>query len=138
MSPRTLVAWAERIHVLDENGPTGQASGGKTACGRTVPVPKYRNDAVGIWREVGKPLGVSPTCARCRSMATVKRAANPVDAAYRVSERCQHEKVDGVLLDLTTARAIIAVYEKLSPENRAKMEAMTVTRAATIAWKLVS
>lgn len=63
---------------------------------------------------------------------------NPIDAAYRVSERCQAEEVDGVLLDFTSARAIIAVYEKLSAENRAKMETLHVERAADIAWKLVS
>jgi hypothetical protein len=62
---------------------------------------------------------------------------NPVDAAYRVSERCQAEKVDGVLLDLTTARAIIAVFEKLSPTNRARLERMSVTSAAKVCWKLV-
>lgn len=63
--------------------------------------------------------------------------SNPVDAAYRVSERCQAEKVDGVLLDLTTARAIIAVYEALSPENRAKMETLHVVKCADITWKLI-
>jgi hypothetical protein len=56
-----------------------------------------------------------------------------MDLAYRVSERCQHEKG----LDLTTARAMIAVYQALGKENRARMDAMPVERAARIAWKLV-
>lgn len=61
-----------------------------------------------------------------------------MDHAYRVSERCQHETIEGVMLDLTTARAMIAVYEKLKPENRAKMRTLPLPRAARIAWKLVS
>jgi hypothetical protein len=63
---------------------------------------------------------------------------SPVDAAYRVSERCQAETIDGTLLDLQSARAIIAVYEALSPENRAKMHTLSVAAAGRIAWRLVA
>lgn len=61
-----------------------------------------------------------------------------VDAAYRVSENWTAETVDGVLLDATTARAIIAVHQGLSPKNRERFEQMPVERAAAVAWRLVS
>jgi hypothetical protein len=63
--------------------------------------------------------------------------ANAIDAAYRVSERGQAEQVDGVLLDLMSAHAIVAVHRALSPANQAKYETVSVTRAAEIAWRLV-
>lgn len=61
-----------------------------------------------------------------------------IDAAARVSERCQYEEVDGVLLDLTTARALITVDRALSAENRAKFRAMPLIRAVNLAWKVIA
>jgi hypothetical protein len=45
---------------------------------------------------------------------------------------------DGVLIDIQTANAIVAVYDALSPENREKFTAMSLEKAATVAWKLVA
>lgn len=64
--------------------------------------------------------------------------SNPVEAARRVKANSQYEKVDGVLLDLTTANAIVAVADALSPDSRSKLESMDIERAARICWKLVS
>lgn len=63
---------------------------------------------------------------------------NPVEAAREVVERKSARRVDGVLLDLTTAGAIVAVADALSPANREKLEGMSITRAADIVWKLVN
>jgi hypothetical protein len=65
-------------------------------------------------------------------------SSNPVTAAHEVLEHFSARKVDGVLLDAMTARAIVTVAHALTPESRAKFEAMDVERAARIAWKLVS
>lgn len=42
-----------------------------------------------------------------------------------------------VLLDSTTASAIIAVYDKLNETNRAKFHALSLEKAISVAWKLV-
>lgn len=68
----------------------------------------------------------------------IAASSGAVDAAYRVSERWQAETVGGVLLDATSARAIIAVAEALSLENRERLNALPVERAAAICWRLVA
>lgn len=44
----------------------------------------------------------------------------------------------GVLVDIQTANAIVTVYDALSEANRAKFTALSVDRAADVAWKLVA
>lgn len=69
-----------------------------------------------------------------------------VDHAYRVTgelgdrggERRWYEVIDGVLIDLITALAIVAVYEALSPAGREQMRTLSLERAAFIAWRLVT
>jgi hypothetical protein len=41
-------------------------------------------------------------------------------------------------IDLQSANAILTVAGSLNPDNRRKLDAMPVQRAAVIAWKLVS
>lgn len=43
----------------------------------------------------------------------------------------------GVLVDSTSASVYRAVYDGLTPENRAKLEALPLTRAVAVCWKLV-
>ena len=47
-------------------------------------------------------------------------------------------KVDGMLLDHFSASALVQIYDALSPENQAKLEAMSLDRAMDIVWKLAS
>ena len=47
-------------------------------------------------------------------------------------------KVDGMLLDHFSASALVQIYDALSPENQAKLEAMPLDRAMDIVWKLAS
>lgn len=69
---------------------------------------------------------------------TAPRSADERIAAIRdVVERGAYAKVDGVALDLTTAGAIIAVYDALSETNRARFAAFRVDQMARMAWKLV-
>lgn len=56
----------------------------------------------------------------------------------RIILRSQYEVVDGVMIDLQTANAIVTVADALSDESRAKLDAMSPERAGEIAWKLVS
>lgn len=60
-----------------------------------------------------------------------------IDAATRIVERHQYEKVDGVLLDATTANALMTVDRALSAANRERFRAMPLVQAVNVAWKLL-
>ena len=56
-------------------------------------------------------------------------------------ERLQYEK-DRLLVDMQTANAIVLVYDAVTPETRAKIDRMLITksgmlRVANIAWSAV-
>jgi hypothetical protein len=53
-----------------------------------------------------------------------------------VSEK-QIGRVDGVNIDTYSASAVLAVYERLSDENKIKFVALPVYRMVTIAFKMV-
>lgn len=61
-----------------------------------------------------------------------------IDKVRAVADAGQAKRIDGVLVDVTTARAITAVYDALSPANRATMAAMPVTGMAYVTWKLAN
>jgi hypothetical protein len=50
----------------------------------------------------------------------------------------QHAVVDGTAVDLFTASAIIAVHDKLSPDNQRKFAAMPVPPMASLALGMIS
>ncbi len=54
-----------------------------------------------------------------------------------IVKRGQNNKIDGVRVDLFSAGAVMAVYNALSPENRAKYEAMPVPKMVVLAFKLL-
>lgn len=47
-------------------------------------------------------------------------------------------KVDGVLVDMSTANLIISIYDKINPKNQAKFAAMPIGRMGQTAWKIAS
>ena len=61
-----------------------------------------------------------------------------IDDARKVLREKQDAKVDGILLDATSANALVQAYDGLNPENRAKLESMSLDRAMSIVWKLFS
>ena len=51
----------------------------------------------------------------------------------------QHQKIDGILVDGSTANLILKIVENLSDANRAKFEEIIesdIKKAGLIAWKL--
>lgn len=60
-----------------------------------------------------------------------------VDAIYRIGERHQYEKVDGILLDAFTAGAMRTLDKALGPDARAKYRSMALPQAVNVTWKLV-
>ena len=60
-----------------------------------------------------------------------------IAAVKRIVERKQYAKIDGTMVDLFSASAIVAVYDKLGPENQEKYRNCHVAKMASIAFKLV-
>ena len=46
----------------------------------------------------------------------------PMETLRRVTLNHQHEEIHGVLMDATTAAALLTVYDALSAANQAKFE----------------
>lgn len=57
--------------------------------------------------------------------------------AERIAERHQYEEIDGVLIDATTAQAIVATYKACNEEQAAKLDSLPIARVAAFAWKVV-
>ena len=55
----------------------------------------------------------------------------------RILENHQYEKIDGTMIDATTAQAIVTVYNALSLENRIKFASMSAGKMGDVAWKLI-
>jgi hypothetical protein len=72
------------------------------------------------------------------SKKAMTKVAWSIDQVRQVLDAKQHDKVDGMLLDTFSASALVQIYDALSPENKAKLEAMTLDRAMDIVWKLMS
>jgi len=53
-----------------------------------------------------------------------------------VSEK-QCAKIDGVLVDLFTASAVVKVYDALNESNQAKFGKLSPARMADITWKVL-
>lgn len=83
-------------------------------------------------------IHIEPT--RTRTHGT--RVTNPANATERIDavrEIIEHgyAKIDGYAVDLTTAHAIVTVYDALNDTNREKFASLPVNKMASVAWKLV-
>ncbi len=64
-----------------------------------------------------------------------------IQACYRIVEFHTASELDGILMDATTANAVVLVHKNLGNEAQAKFEAIMETdlpRAVGIVWKLVA
>ena len=50
----------------------------------------------------------------------------------------QAKKMDGYLIDMQTANAILKVWDALNSSNRKKFEKLSIKKMADVSWKLVS
>lgn len=81
------------------------------------------------------------TFTRTRDNGTQETiAGNPDDrikAIRQIVENKQYAKVDGTMIDLFTASAIVQVYDALSPDSRIKFASLTAGRMGLVAFKLI-
>lgn len=59
-----------------------------------------------------------------------------LEAAREVVAEKQCKEVDGVLLDLFSASTLVQVHDRLNPENAAKLAAMPLVSAHSLAFKV--
>lgn len=84
------------------------------------------------------------TCPDCPDTAPIEALPDDATAGdpciieiLREVKRGQFSKIDGVVVDATTASAILAVYDAARPATRTKIAALPLTRMAALAWRLV-
>jgi hypothetical protein len=84
------------------------------------------------------------TCPDCPNLAEIEALPDDATAGdprvielLREAAHGQWRKIDGVVVDMTTAAAILTVYHALKPGTRAKLAAMRIDRMADVAWRLL-
>lgn len=84
------------------------------------------------------------TCPDCPDLAWIEALPDDATAGdpqvielLREAARGAFRKIDGVVVDATTAAAILTVYDALTPARRAKLAAMRIDRMAQVAWRLL-
>jgi hypothetical protein len=81
------------------------------------------------------------TYTRKREQGTIETiAGNPQDrinAIKSVVDNKSYAKIDGTMIDLTTAHVIMTVYNAINDTNKAKFANMPAGRMGTIAYGLI-
>jgi hypothetical protein len=79
---------------------------------------------------------------RVREQGTI--VTNPADGLQRINAvrqivtDSQYAKIDGIMLDLFSASAILKVYDNINEANKVKYSSMPVYRMAEIAFKIMN
>jgi hypothetical protein len=61
-----------------------------------------------------------------------------IKAVRQIVEAKQYAKIDGIMVDLFSASAIINVYDNINEANQTKYRGLPVYKMADIAFKLMS
>ena len=67
----------------------------------------------------------------------VSKPEKKLAALRKIVTEKQYGKVEGSMVDLYSASAIVLVYDSLNDENKAKYLGLPVVRMATIAFKMM-
>lgn len=67
-----------------------------------------------------------------------KDGAEILAACRSIVANGQYEKINGHMVDLFSASAIVKVYDALNETNKAKFAALPVARMTSVAMKLLS
>ena len=111
-------------------------SGGKKAIGAAVK-KKRRNDP--NKNRKGKAKNVSNKTNESRILQGLTEGLNtptPFQIVQDVYKNKQHQKIDGVVMDLFTASALVNAYDKISDANKKKMENADIDMLAKMASKI--
>jgi hypothetical protein len=89
-----------------------------------------------LW-DNAEDCSMGPVVSRNPGTKGSSKTAADIDQLRSIRDDFKTEKMDGMLVDPTTANAILTVHDALSPENQEKFKSMPVDRMADVAWKLV-
>jgi hypothetical protein len=84
------------------------------------------------------------SCLDCPDQAEIEALPNDATAGdprvielLREAARGAFHKIDGVVVDGTTAAAILTVYDACKPDTQAKLAAWRLDRMAAVAWRIL-
>ena len=60
-----------------------------------------------------------------------------IGAIRQIVERHQYAKVDGTMIDLFSASAIVKIYNALNEQNRERFASLPASKMALLAFKLL-
>jgi hypothetical protein len=60
-----------------------------------------------------------------------------IAACRHIVAEHQYAKIDGLMVDLFTASAIVKVYDALNEANRAKFERLSIAHMATVSFDVL-
>jgi hypothetical protein len=61
-----------------------------------------------------------------------------IEAIRRIVRKGQYAKIDGCMIDLFSASAIIQIYDNVSEKNQIKYRGMLAPRMGEIAFKIIN
>ena len=62
-----------------------------------------------------------------------------LDKLRQIVNEHQYQKIDGVIVDIVTANAIITVYDAMKKEgNKEKYLSMDISKMASVAWSILN
>jgi len=84
-------------------------------------------------------MRTEPTRVRTHGtrVTTTKNGAEIIEACRSIVANCQYEKINGGMVDLFSASAIVKVYDAINEANREKFVKLPVERMARISLSLV-
>lgn len=71
-----------------------------------------------------------------KTRASGLEAESTIDKVRRIVDQHQAEKIDGMLVDGTTAQIVIAIYDNLNEQNKARLAAMPIGLMCAFSLKL--
>jgi hypothetical protein len=86
-------------------------------------------------RNIGQIVARELSTNRRRGLR--RNPMNRIEKLRKILSDMQYAKIDGQIVDATTARAILLVYDGLNEQNKARYSSMPIIKMANIAWKMV-
>ncbi len=86
--------------------------------------------------EVFDPGAVCEDCDWLESMPS--SGDSRIETLRRILADHQFEKIDGFIVDATTASLLVQVYDSLNAANQARFEDLPLMRLVDFAWSQVS
>lgn len=68
----------------------------------------------------------------------MSKSMGKLDKLRQIVKEHQYQKIEGVLVDVVTANAILTIYDAINDTNKAKFIALPIDKMASVAWKVLN